>query len=80
MFYRTSSPLGPLPCTLSLTETIIQSRAMGIADHILPLGDLLVVFGLCYRPNDPVTSITAPAYPHKTGVAVDPALFVFVIC
>ena len=39
VFYRTSSPSGPLPCSLSLTETIIQSRATGIADHILPLGD-----------------------------------------
>ena len=40
----------------------------------------LVVFGLCSCPNDLVTSITVPAHPHKTGVAVDPALFVFVIC
>ena len=41
VFYRTSSPLGLLPCFLSLHLTITQSRAMGIADHILPLGDLL---------------------------------------
>ena len=41
VFYRTLSPLGPLPCFLSLHFTIMQSRATGIADHILPLGDLL---------------------------------------
>ena len=40
VFYRTSSPLGPLPCFPSLQFTITQSRATGIADHILPLGDL----------------------------------------
>ena len=46
MFYRTSCPSwssGPLPCFLSLQFTIIQSRATGIADHILPLGDLLFI-------------------------------------
>ena len=42
VFYRTSSPSGPLPCFLSLQFTIMQSRATGIADHILPLGDLLI--------------------------------------
>ena len=41
VFYRTSSPSGPLPCFPSLKYTIMQSRATGIADHILPLGDLL---------------------------------------
>merc|ERR1712074_436580 len=41
VFYRTSSPSGPLPCFISLHFTITQSRATGIADHILPLGDLL---------------------------------------
>merc|ERR1711942_308638 len=40
VFYRTLSPLGPLPCLPSLQFTIMQSRATGIADHILPLGDL----------------------------------------
>ena len=40
VFYRTSSPSGPLPCFPSLQFTIRQSRATGIADHILPLGDL----------------------------------------
>ena len=39
VFYRTSSPLGPLPCYPSPTITYIQSRAKGIADHILPLGN-----------------------------------------
>ena len=37
---RTSSPSGPLPC-LSFRFTTMQSRATGIADYILPLGDLL---------------------------------------
>ena len=41
VFYRTSFPSGPLPCFLSLHFTIMQSRTTGIADHILPLGDLL---------------------------------------
>ena len=40
VFYRILSPLVPLPCFLSLYFTIMQSRATGIADHILPLGDL----------------------------------------
>ena len=44
VFYRTSSPSGPLPCFPSLRFTITQSRATGIADHILPLGDLLQEF------------------------------------
>ena len=35
--YQTLSPLGPLPCFLSLQYTIMHSRATGIADHILPL-------------------------------------------
>ena len=35
--------MGPLPYFLSLQFTIIQRRATGIADHILPLGDLLVI-------------------------------------
>ena len=35
------SPSGPLPCFLPLQFTIMQSRALGIADRILPLGDLL---------------------------------------
>ena len=43
VFYRTLSPLGPLPCFLSLQFTNMQSRATDIADHILPLGDLLVI-------------------------------------
>ena len=44
VFYRTLSPLGPLPCFHSLQFTITQSRAMGIADHILPFGDLFKHF------------------------------------
>ena len=39
VFYRTLSPSGLLPCFPSLQFTIKQSRAMGIADHILPMGD-----------------------------------------
>ena len=42
MFYRTLSPLGPLPCLPSPTVTNILSRATGITDHILPLGDWLI--------------------------------------
>ena len=40
MSVTTSSPLGPLPCFLSFRFTTMQSRATGIADHILTLGDL----------------------------------------
>ena len=39
VFYRTLSPSGPLPC-LSFRFTTMQSMATGIADHVLPLGDL----------------------------------------
>ena len=41
------SPSGPLPCSPSLQFTITQSRATGIADHILPFGDL---FSFINRP------------------------------
>ena len=44
MFYRTSSPSGQLPCFLSLEFSILQSRATGIADHILPLGDWFLLY------------------------------------
>merc|ERR1711911_455967 len=47
VFYRTSSSSGPLPCFPSLQFTFTQSRATGIADHILPLGDLFLIG--CYR-------------------------------
>ena len=40
VFYRTLSPSGLLPCFPLLQFTITKSRATGIADHILPLGDL----------------------------------------
>ena len=43
VFYRASSSSGPLPYFLSHQFTIMESRAMGIADHILPLGDLFFV-------------------------------------
>ena len=58
VFYRTLSPSGPLSCFLSLHFTIMQSRAMGISDHILPLGDLLASRlgfgpkGLGFGPQD----------------------------
>ena len=48
VIYRTSSPSGSLPCFLSLQFTIMQSRATGIADHILPLGDLFYPFNVPY--------------------------------
>ena len=38
VFYRTLSPLGPLPYFLLFWFTTMQSRATGIADHIF-LGD-----------------------------------------
>ena len=53
VFYRTLSPLGLLPC-LSFQFTTMQSRATGIADHILPLGDLLVA---CYATLHPAMSV-----------------------
>ena len=50
VFYRTSSPSGPLPCFLSLHFTITQSRATVIADHILPLGDLFCTGAAALHP------------------------------
>ena len=41
VFYRIVSPAGALPCFLSLQFAIMQSRATGITDHILTLGDCL---------------------------------------
>ena len=52
-----SSPSGPLPCFLSLQFTIMQSRATGIADHILPFGDL-------FRPLTPQISPHRPQSGH----------------
>ena len=43
VFYRTLAPSGPLPCFLSFRFTSMQSRATGIADHVLPLGDLFLI-------------------------------------
>ena len=40
VFYRTSSPLGPLSCFRSVRKKY-REQGKGIADHILPLGDLL---------------------------------------
>ena len=40
--YKTLSPLGLLPCFLLHQFTIMQIRATGIADHILPLGDWFI--------------------------------------
>ena len=40
VFFRTLSPLRPLPCFPSVHFKFMQSREIGIADHILPLGDL----------------------------------------
>ena len=67
VFYRTLSPLGPLPCFLSLQFIIMQSRAKGIADHILPLGDLFPVSVLPpkIRPSDPKSSLFDP----KSGLS-----------
>ena len=41
--------MGPLPCFPSLLFTITQSGASGIADHILPLGDLFLTKNLVYK-------------------------------
>ena len=47
LFYRTLSPSGQLPCFLSLQFTIMQSRAIGIIDYILPIGNLFNI--VCQR-------------------------------
>ena len=44
VFNSILSPFGPLPCFLTYRFTTMQSRATGITDHILPLGDLLSFF------------------------------------
>ena len=76
-FYRTLSPLGPLPC-LSFQFTTMQSRGTGIADHILPLGDLLnvqqaltiplwlqiMLFGPEFGPSWPYISSHRPHKPQ----------------
>ena len=59
VFYRTSSPSGPLPCFPSLQFTITQSRATGIADHILPLGNLFS-FILSQAQSVPLISVISP--------------------
>ena len=70
VFYRTLSPLGPLPCFPSLQFTITQSRAMGIADHILPLGDLFVFWAarLKFQPqgSNPILKASIPATKLKS--------------
>ena len=39
VFYRTSSPSGPLPCSTERLLLTNQQQGKGSADHILPLGD-----------------------------------------
>ena len=58
VFYRTSSPSGPLPSFLSPQFTIMQSKATGITDHILPLGDLFSLFPI-YK------LFVSPSLPHR---------------
>ena len=43
--------------------------------HTLLLLGFCGLWAHCSCPNDQVTSNTAPAHPHATGVAVYPALF-----
>ena len=70
MFYRTSSPLRPLPCFPTLQSTITQSRATGIADHILPLGDLLFLSNSqpSYPKGDDEEALLAKALAMSIGV------------
>ena len=51
----TTSPYFLMPCFPSLQLIIMQKRATGIADHILPLGDLLnfkLVLHMSLKPQD----------------------------
>ena len=64
VFYRTFSPLGPLPCFLSLQFIIMQSRVKEIMqsnDHIFPLGDLfyriLSLWGCCSASPDSIQKL-----------------------
>ena len=41
VFYRTSSPLGSLPCLLPNCHHYVDGQGKGTADHLLPLGDWL---------------------------------------
>merc|ERR1711989_230454 len=53
VFYRTSSPLGPLPCLLPNCHFNVDGQSKGTADHLLPLGDwFLLSFLLCWRKGD----------------------------
>ena len=54
VFYRTSFPTGPLHC-LSFQFTTMQSRATGIADHVLPLGDLFHFKIMKFRKDPTIT-------------------------
>ena len=77
---RTSFPSGPLPC-LSFRLTTKQSRATGIADHVLPLGDLFFIVILMFvEKNKTVKEVDKEVrntvYNDHQYVAVFPCLFV----
>merc|ERR1712105_522939 len=52
---------GRCPASPSLQFIITQSRATGIADHILPLGDLFVPLPL--SPSPPIPLSPSPSLP-----------------
>ena len=79
VFYRTSFPSGPLPCFISLHFTITQSRATGIADHILPLGDLLRLLLLPRCPCDLLQHCSCPPA-RDWGSCVSGLVSLHVIC
>ena len=68
---RDSTPrfVGP-----SVGPSVRPSAGPSVRHTLLFLG-FCVLWPHCSSPSDQVTSNTAPAHPHATGVAVYPALF-----
>ena len=66
VFYRTSSPLGLLPCLLHHCHCKKEWQGKGTADHILPVGDwflmnifiiLCSIFHVCFCAIQPYTIV-----------------------
>ena len=68
VFYRTSSPSGPLPCFhsnlhtnhLSTKATKQLKQGKGTDDHILPVGDWFSFSPSCLPPSKPPPCLSPP--------------------
>ena len=63
---------------LSVCPSVLWSvrRSVRLTRFIFLLFFFCSIWHHCSCPNDEVTSITAPAHPHATGLAVYPALLI----